>query len=111
MAAIAPHCGKYGACSRQRANFSPQRSVQAWSLRNGVGAIDRVQKRIGEGVGLSEVLGPARYGPDRMIGGERADRGAKRLQLLVIRANPQQAAVFLHHVDARTAVRRIDHDV
>ena len=32
-------------------------------------------------------------------------------QLLVVCANPEQAAVFLHHVDARAAIRRIDHDV
>ena len=39
-----------------------------------------------------EVLRPARRGGDRVIGGEGADRGAKRAQLLVVCANPEQAA-------------------
>ena len=70
-----------------------------------------MEKRVGERVGLSEILGPARCGGDRMVLGERADRSAELSQLLFVRADAEKAAVFLHHVDARAAIRRIDHDV
>ena len=50
-------------------------------------------------------------GGDRMVGGQRANRGAEVAQLSFRSANPKQATVFLHHIDAGPPIGRIDHQV
>ena len=59
-------------------------------LRDGVGAIDGVEKRVGKGVRLSEVLRSARNDAQGMVLGKRADRRRKRPQILFIRATPSK---------------------
>ena len=70
-----------------------------------------MEKRIGEGVRLSEVLRTSADGGEGMVLSERANHSAELSQIIFGGADADQSAVFLHHVDARTAVRRIDHDV
>ena len=46
-----------------------------------------------------------------MVGRQRLEGGAEIAQLVLRRADAEQATVLLHHVDAGAAVRRIDHQV
>src|SRR5277367_3471616 len=89
----------------------PAPSKPSIELGNSVGAINRVQERVRKGVGLSEVLGPPGDSGEWVVLGERADRGADLPQFLLVRPNPEQTAVLLHHVDAAATIRRVDHDV
>ena len=71
----------------------------------------RVEQRIGERVRISEILRPSRHAGDRMVGRQRTDHGAEVAQFLLRGADPEQAAVLLHHIDAGTPIWRIDHQL
>lgn len=66
---------------------------------------------IGQRVRLGEILRPPRHTGDRMIGWQRRDRRAEVAQLCRRCADPEQAAVLLHHVDAGAPICRIDHQM
>ena len=70
-----------------------------------------MKQRIGERVRMSEILRPPRHAGDRMVGRQRTDHGAEVPQLRLRGADPEQAAVLLHHVDAGTPICCIDHQV
>jgi hypothetical protein len=70
-----------------------------------------VEQRNGERIRISEILRPHRHTGDRMVGRQRADRGAKVAQLRLRGADAEQAAILLHHVDADTPICRINHQV
>jgi hypothetical protein len=80
-------------------------------LRHGIGAVLGVQQRIGERVWPREVLRPFHDARDRMVDWQRLNRLPKIAQIFVPDADPKQPAIFLHHIDAGAAVRRVDHDV
>jgi len=80
-------------------------------LRHGIGAVLRVQERVGERVGLCEILRPFHNGCYRMVDRQRLNRLPKIAQVFVPDADPEQAAIVLHHGDADASVRRVDHDV
>ena len=81
------------------------------NLRHGIGAILRVQQRVGERVGPGEILRPFHDASDRMVDRQRLNRLAKIAQVFVPDADPEQPAIILHHVNAGAPVRRVDHDV
>ena len=70
-----------------------------------------MEQRVGECNRISEVLRPPRHPGDRMVGRQRSNRGAEVSQLRLRGADPEQAAVLLHHVDAGTPICCIDHQV
>ena len=81
------------------------------NLRHGIGAILRVQQRVGERVGSCKVLRPLHDASDRMVDWQRLNRLPKIAQVFVPDADPEQPAIVLHHGNAGAPVRRVDHDV
>ena len=81
------------------------------NLRHGIGALLRVQQRVGERVGLREILRPFHDASDRMVDRQRLNRLPKIAQVFVPDADPEQPAIVLHHGNAGAPVRRVDHDV
>jgi hypothetical protein len=80
-------------------------------IRDAVRTIQRVQQRIRHRIRPAEVLAPAQHAADRVVGRQRFERGAEFPQVRFGGGDAEHAAVLLHHVDAGTAVRRVDHQV
>ena len=81
------------------------------NLRHGIGAILRVQQRVGKRVGLRKVLRPFHDASDRMVDRQRLNCLPKIAEVFVPDADPEQPAIVLHHGNAGAPVRRVDHDV
>ncbi len=78
-------------------------------LRDGKGAVPRVQQRVGERIRLTEILRSLFDARDWMVGGERTDDRGEVPQLPRVSANPEQPAVVLHHGDAGATVSAVHH--
>ena len=80
-------------------------------LRHGVGAILRVEQRIGQRVLALEIGRLAQQARQRMGARQGRERDRQILNLLIRVTDAQPAAVLLQHVDAGPAVGGVDHQV
>ncbi len=89
---------------RQAASFEP-----VVELRHRVGTVLRMEQSISEGIGIGKILRSSCHACNWMVRRESPDRSAEVQQFLLSGADPEQAAVILHHVNAGTPIGGIDH--
>jgi hypothetical protein len=78
-------------------------------LRDGVGAILGMKERVRDCLRPPKILRAAQQARDRVVRRQRFERVAETLQIRRRRADFEQAAVLLHHIDSSPAVACVDH--
>ena len=69
-----------------------------------------MQQGVGEGVTVGEVGRSFELGAEGMVAGDLAQALDEGIDFLGGRADPEPAAVLLHHVHAGAPVRRVEHE-
>ena len=93
------------------AERQPSRCEEIEQLRDRIGAVLRVQQRIGERRLVPEVRRLAQQRCQRMSGRQRAERGDEIPNSRIVGLDAEPSAELLQHVDAGPSVRRIHHQV